>query len=546
MDMRNSCSSNEDKDIVFISHSTKDKEIADQVCKLLEEQGIKCFIAPRDIIPGEPYSKAIMDGIDHCSSMVLIASQNAFSSQHVFREIERAVNKNAKIIVYSIDHAQVPKEFEYFIMVNQWIDATKKDQYEEILKAIREGSGYQHTDAPEVNSQSANASNVNASNVNASNINAANSDLTDASDLKKPGKKTNSKYIFYIGGALCIAALGLGIFLTVNSFSNKGNQSGTAKETSVQNLDSTDNKVTTNNQETGNTSDTTSNNLNRDSYKIGDSFEMGKYNGEPIIWQVAEIRKDKSMLVIARDIISLKSFDAAESGKWNQLPDGTTFEHDKESEYTPEQLAAAKGSNDWENSNIRAWLNSDDTKVQYQGSAPDGAGFYDERVRYYKEEGFLKSFTEQELSYIQKTKIPVFANTLNTKKAESGSKSITVENGLFQNLPDFSEQYQYDVTDRVFLLSLEEAKKYLYDSSELKPESKVTSQALEQDQTKEYSSMITSQYEGYYAMLTRTPQPSTADKIMCVFSKDYISNEYYKTYAGTVAGIRPAMVVKFK
>ncbi|MGH6991941.1 MAG: toll/interleukin-1 receptor domain-containing protein, partial [Caulobacteraceae bacterium] len=34
---------------VFISYSNADKLIADRVCHALEEKGLRCWIAPRDI-----------------------------------------------------------------------------------------------------------------------------------------------------------------------------------------------------------------------------------------------------------------------------------------------------------------------------------------------------------------------------------------------------------------------------------------------------------------------------------------------------------------
>jgi TIR domain len=58
---------------VFISHSSKDKLTADAVCNRLESAGIRCWIAPRDIIPGEGWSAAIMRGID--ASKVMVTAQ---------------------------------------------------------------------------------------------------------------------------------------------------------------------------------------------------------------------------------------------------------------------------------------------------------------------------------------------------------------------------------------------------------------------------------------------------------------------------------------
>jgi len=48
---------------VFISYSSKDKQIADAACASLEHDGISCWIAPRDIEPGRVFHNAIVDAI---------------------------------------------------------------------------------------------------------------------------------------------------------------------------------------------------------------------------------------------------------------------------------------------------------------------------------------------------------------------------------------------------------------------------------------------------------------------------------------------------
>ena len=37
---------------VFISYSSKDKTVADAACSVLENKGIRCWVAPRDIVAG--------------------------------------------------------------------------------------------------------------------------------------------------------------------------------------------------------------------------------------------------------------------------------------------------------------------------------------------------------------------------------------------------------------------------------------------------------------------------------------------------------------
>ena len=47
---------------VFISYSTKNKNVADAVVANFEQHGIKCWYAPRDILPGEEWVSAIREG----------------------------------------------------------------------------------------------------------------------------------------------------------------------------------------------------------------------------------------------------------------------------------------------------------------------------------------------------------------------------------------------------------------------------------------------------------------------------------------------------
>ena len=50
---------------VFISHSSKDANIANAICNTLEANNIKCWIAPRDIRPGSDWAESINNAIEN-------------------------------------------------------------------------------------------------------------------------------------------------------------------------------------------------------------------------------------------------------------------------------------------------------------------------------------------------------------------------------------------------------------------------------------------------------------------------------------------------
>ncbi len=65
---------------VYISSSTQDKAIADNVCAWLEKQGIRCWISPRDICPGVPWPEDITNAITTSSIMLIVFSAHTNES----------------------------------------------------------------------------------------------------------------------------------------------------------------------------------------------------------------------------------------------------------------------------------------------------------------------------------------------------------------------------------------------------------------------------------------------------------------------------------
>ncbi|MGQ0550150.1 MAG: TIR domain-containing protein [Armatimonadota bacterium] len=108
---------------VFVSYSAKDKPTADAVVATLEVRGIRCWIAPRDVLAGMHYGEAIIDAINASKAMVLVFSKNANESSQIRLEVERAVSKGISIIPVRIEDVAPGKSLEYFIGPVHWLDA---------------------------------------------------------------------------------------------------------------------------------------------------------------------------------------------------------------------------------------------------------------------------------------------------------------------------------------------------------------------------------------------------------------------------------------
>jgi TIR domain-containing protein len=108
---------------VFISHSAKDKATADAVCAKLEAEGIRCWIAPRDVTPGLEWGAAIIGAIKQAKVMVLVFTANANASQQIRREVERAVHHDVAILPFRVENIVPDESLEYFIGNLHWLDA---------------------------------------------------------------------------------------------------------------------------------------------------------------------------------------------------------------------------------------------------------------------------------------------------------------------------------------------------------------------------------------------------------------------------------------
>src|SRR4030043_1750799 len=108
---------------VFISYSHIDKSVADAVCSIMEKNGIRCWMAPRDITPGAPFAEAIIDGIKGSKVFVLVYSSNSNHSNQVIKEVDRAVHHGLAIIPLRLEDVPMSKQLEYYVSDVHWLDA---------------------------------------------------------------------------------------------------------------------------------------------------------------------------------------------------------------------------------------------------------------------------------------------------------------------------------------------------------------------------------------------------------------------------------------
>ncbi len=107
---------------VFVSYSTRDEAQALDIVDKLEAAGLTCWIAVRDLAPGEDFSNQIHRNIKTAGAFVVIVSAHANASRFVRMETEIAFDCCP---IYPVRIENVPPEggLALFLRINQWTDA---------------------------------------------------------------------------------------------------------------------------------------------------------------------------------------------------------------------------------------------------------------------------------------------------------------------------------------------------------------------------------------------------------------------------------------
>jgi TolB-like protein len=133
---------------VFVSYASQDAAVANSIVESLEQHGLKCWVAPRDVKPGAQYADAIVRAINEARAVVLVMSGSGVASPHVGKEIERGSSKRKPIIAFRIDAAPLNHALEYFLSESQWIDVPALG-IQAALARLKEAVGHESSNSPQ-------------------------------------------------------------------------------------------------------------------------------------------------------------------------------------------------------------------------------------------------------------------------------------------------------------------------------------------------------------------------------------------------------------
>lgn len=126
---------------VFISYSHKDALVADAICHKLEDQGVRCWYAPRNIQPGAEWAEAIIEALEQCEVLVLVFTDYSNSSQQVLREVDAAITAGKAIIPFKRTESMPTGSMRYYLSALHWLDVVDEPLEEAIDELVKRVCG---------------------------------------------------------------------------------------------------------------------------------------------------------------------------------------------------------------------------------------------------------------------------------------------------------------------------------------------------------------------------------------------------------------------
>lgn len=100
---------------MFVSYSTKNQRMAEQIVERLEKWGIHCWMASRDVLSGQDFLEEAILAINECDYFLVLLSEESYSSVWVEKEMLLALDKHKYIIPLLIDDTDLNERFDLML-----------------------------------------------------------------------------------------------------------------------------------------------------------------------------------------------------------------------------------------------------------------------------------------------------------------------------------------------------------------------------------------------------------------------------------------------
>lgn len=174
---------------VFISYSRKDLELVKKIKAEIDRLvGIDCWMDLDGIESGEQFEDVIINALCKCDTILFMMSANSMLSEWALDELEFAMHEKKRIVLVSIDNAEMSGKFYFRYHKYDTITWSNQLQREKLIRNLKswidfdDGFLKDETDALKWHQKAAEQGNENAK--------GKQQELKDEATLKAEGKET--------------------------------------------------------------------------------------------------------------------------------------------------------------------------------------------------------------------------------------------------------------------------------------------------------------------------------------------------------------------
>jgi hypothetical protein len=126
---------------VFLSHSSKDKDIVRDVAERLRADGLRVWFDSWELRPGDSIPAKIEEGLEQSRVLVLCMSANAFGSDWAKLEsgtfrFRDPLNQERRFVPLRLDTAPIKGSLAQFLYIN-WLPEVWEQEYAKLLESCR-------------------------------------------------------------------------------------------------------------------------------------------------------------------------------------------------------------------------------------------------------------------------------------------------------------------------------------------------------------------------------------------------------------------------
>ncbi|HYQ02374.1 MAG TPA: toll/interleukin-1 receptor domain-containing protein [Polyangiaceae bacterium] len=108
---------------LFVSYSSRDQLIADSIYDHLRSQGMRPWLASRDIPAGQAYAHQIVAALAESELLLLVLTPQVNASAQVPLELNVAKTRRLPILPVRFQAFELSTTLQYFLGASQWLDA---------------------------------------------------------------------------------------------------------------------------------------------------------------------------------------------------------------------------------------------------------------------------------------------------------------------------------------------------------------------------------------------------------------------------------------